>query len=176
MHINGKNIWFAFSNTVAVPLALSIAFISHLERPYWSTFNVFVVAKPISGAVRSKAAFRVLGTLAGAAVPPSVHAPVLLWLATSLWIGLCLYYLFDRRPRSYAFMLGSYTAAIVSFAVVDVPESIFDTSVARVEEVSLGVICAAVAHSVLFPQNTLEKLMQRIDQTLGRKSNSTCLL
>ncbi|SRR5258706_11778593 len=33
-----------------------------------------------------------------------------------------------------------------------------------------------VAHSVLFPQNTLEKLMQRIDQTLGRRSNSTCLL
>jgi uncharacterized membrane protein YccC len=174
MHVTGRTFAFVLANTVAVMVALYLAFASDLERPYWAMFTVFIVAKPITGAVRSKAAFRFLGTVAGAAmalllVPPLVHAPVLLCLATSLWIGLCLYLsLQDRRPRSYGFLLAGYTAAIVGLAVVNAPNTIFDTSVARVEEISLGLICAAVAHSVFFPQNVLEELTGRIDRTLRR--------
>ena len=115
MHLTGRNLAFVLANTLAVLVALYIAFASDLERPYWAMFTVFVVAQPITGAVRSKSTFRLLGTLAGAAmalllVPPLVHAPVLLCLATSLWIGLCVYLsLQDRRPRSYAFVLAGYT-------------------------------------------------------------------
>jgi uncharacterized membrane protein YccC len=110
-----------------VLVALYIAFASNLERPYWAMFTIFIVAKPITGAVRSKSAFRAFGTLAGAAmalllVPPLVQAPVLLCLALSLWIGVCLYLsMQDRRPRSYAFLLAGYTAAIVGLAVVNEP-------------------------------------------------------
>jgi uncharacterized membrane protein YccC len=174
MQVTSRNFAFVLANTVAVLVALYIAFASDLERPYWAMFTVFIVAKPITGAVRSKAAFRFLGTLAGAAmalllVPPLVHAPVLLCLALSLWIGLCLYLsLQDRRPRSYAFLLAGYTAAIVGLSVVNAPTTIFDTSVARVEEISIGLICAAVAHSVFFPQNVLEELTERIDRALRR--------
>jgi uncharacterized membrane protein YccC len=113
MHLSGKNLAFVLANTAAVIVALYIAFASDLERPYWALFTVFIVAKPITGAVRSKAVFRFLGTVAGAAlalllVPPLVHAPVLLCLAISLWVGLCLYLsLQDRRPRSYAFLLAA---------------------------------------------------------------------
>jgi uncharacterized membrane protein YccC len=174
MHVTDRNTAFVLANTVAVMVALYIAFASDLERPYWAMFTVFIVAKPITGAVRSKGAFRFLGTVAGAAmalllVPPLVHAPVLLCLAISLWIGLCLYVsLQDRRPRSYAFLLAGYTAAIVGLSVVNAPNTIFETSVARVEEISLGLVCAAVAHSVFFPQNVLEELTGRIDRTLRR--------
>jgi uncharacterized membrane protein YccC len=174
MHITGRNLAFVLANTIAVLVALYIAFASDLERPYWAMFTVFIVAKPITGAVRSKGAFRFLGTVVGASmalllVPPLVQAPVLLCLATSLWIGLCLYLsLQDRRPRSYAFLLAGYTAAIVGLAVVNSPDTIFDTSVARVEEISIGLVCAAVAHSVFFPQNVLEELTGRIDRTLRR--------
>src|SRR5271156_2160774 len=174
MHVTGRNLAFVLANTIAVLGALYIAFASDLERPYWAMFTVFIVAKPITGAVRSKSVFRFLGTVAGAAmamllVPPLVHAPVLLCLATSLWVGLCLYMsLQDRRPRSYGFLLAGYTAAIVGLSVVNAPDTIFDTSVARVEEISLGLICAAVAHSVFFPQNVLEELTGRIDRALRR--------
>jgi uncharacterized membrane protein YccC len=65
-------------------------------------------------------------------------------------------------------MLPGYTAAIVGLAVVNAPETIFDTSVARIEEISLGLVCAAVAHSVFFSQNVLEELAERIDRTLRR--------
>ncbi len=174
MHVTGRNLAFVLANTVAVMVALYIAFANDLERPYWAMFTVFIVAKPIAGAVRSKSVFRLLGTVAGAAmalllVPPLVHAPALLCLAISLWIGLCLYLsLQDRRPRSYAFYLAGYTAAIVGLSVVNTPNTIFDTGVARVEEISIGLICGAVAHSVFFPQNVLEELTGRIDRALRR--------
>jgi uncharacterized membrane protein YccC len=164
MRRSAKKLTFVVANTAAVIAALYIAFAFDLERPYWAMFTVFIVAKPITGAVRSKAVFRFLGTAIGAAmalllIPPLVQAPVLLCLAIGLWVGLCVYLsLQDRRPRSYAFLLSGYTAAIIGFSVVNTPESIFDTCVSRVEEISIGLTCAAVAHSVFFPQNILDEL------------------
>src|SRR6516162_7146710 len=170
---NPYNLSFALANTAAVLGALYIGFALDLERPYWSMLTVFIVAKPISGAVRSKAVYRVLGTMMGAGmalflVPPLVQAPMLLCLAISAWLGVCLYFsLLDRTPRSYVFMLAGYTVAIVGFSVVYKPEAIFDTMVARLEEISVGVICAAIAHSVFFPQNIAAKLNERIERTLN---------
>jgi uncharacterized membrane protein YccC len=174
MRNSSRTLAFVLANAVAVLIALYLSFASDLARPYWSMFTVFVVAKPIAGAVRSKAVFRLIGTLVGASVsllliPPLVQAPVLLCLATSLWVGLCVYLgSLDRRPRSYAFLLAGYTATIVGLAVVNAPETIFDTSVARVEEISLGLICAAVAHSVIFPQSMLTELLERAENALHK--------
>jgi len=174
MRTSARTLAFVLANTVAVLVALYLSFASDLARPYWSMFTVFVVAKPIAGAVRSKAVFRLIGTLVGAAlslllIPPLVQAPVLLCTATSLWIALCVYMgTLDRRPRSYAFLLAGYTTTIVGLAVVNAPETIFDTSIARVEEISLGLVCAAVAHSVIFPQNMLDELLERADRALRK--------
>jgi len=166
------NLAFALANTAAALGALYIAFALDLERPYWAMFTVFIIATPISGAVRSKAVFRLLGTVGGAAlalllVPPLVQSPILLCFTISVWVGICLYYsLLDRTPRSYAFMLAGYTAAIVAFSVVDRPERVFETMVARLEEISLGIICGTIAHSVFFPRNVLTKLNERIERTI----------
>jgi uncharacterized membrane protein YccC len=174
MRTSARTLAFVVANTIAVLVALYLSFASDLARPYWSMFTVFVVAKPIAGAVRSKAVFRFIGTLIGAGlslfmVPPLVQAPVLLCIATSLWVALCVYLgLLDRRPRSYAFLLAGYTTTIVGLAVVNSPETIFDTSIARVEEISLGLICAAVAHSVIFPQSMLDELLIRSNRALRR--------
>jgi uncharacterized membrane protein YccC len=174
MRTSARTLAFVLANTIAVLLALYLSFASDLERPYWSMFTVFVVAKPIAGAVRSKAVFRLIGTLIGAGlsllmIPPLVQAPVLLCTATSLWIALCVYLaLLDRRPRNYAFLLAGYTTTIVGLAVVNAPETIFDTSVARLEEISLGLVCAAVAHSVIFPQSILDELLERADRALRK--------
>jgi uncharacterized membrane protein YccC len=167
-----RRLTFALANTAAVLAALYVAFASDLERPYWAMFTVFIVANPIAGAVRSKTVYRFLGTFAGASialllVPPLVNAPVLLCLAISLWVGACLYLsLLDRTPRSYAFLLAGYTATIVGLAVVNAPETIFDTIVSRVEEISVGLICAAIAHSVIFPHSVTVELNRKIQATL----------
>jgi uncharacterized membrane protein YccC len=167
-----RKLSFALANTAAVLAALYVAFALDLERPYWAMFTVFIVANPIAGAVRSKAVYRFVGTFLGASislvlVPPLVHAPVLLCLATSIWVGACVYLsLLDRTPRSYVFLLAGYTATIVGLAVVNVPETIFDTTVSRVEEISLGLICAAIAHSVIFPRSVTAELNSKIQHTL----------
>src|SRR5258707_1821745 len=89
-----------------------------------------------------------------AIVPNLVDAPELTTLAIMLWVALCVFVsLLDRTPRSYMFVLSGYTAALIGFPSVLAPGTVFDTAVSRVEEIILGVVCAAVVHSVIFPRS-----------------------
>src|SRR5208283_4097881 len=123
---------FSIKTFAAGMLALSIGFWIDLPKPYWALAAVYIASQPLSGATRSKAVFRAIGTLLGsgaavALVPNLVNAPPLLVAAISLWSGLCLYLsLLDRTPRGYVFMLAGYTTAIVGFPAVDAPDTIFD--------------------------------------------------
>ena len=163
---------FAIANTVAVLAALYISLSFDLDRPYWSVFSVFIVAAPLSGMVRSKAVYRLTGTLIGAGgallmIPPLVQSPMLLSLAMGVWVGFWLWLsLLDRTPRSYIPLLAGYTATIVGLSVVNVPETIFDTAISRLEEISLGIVCGAVAHSLFFPRNVATELSAKIAESL----------
>lgn len=164
---------FSFKNYAAAMLALFIAMGMGLPRPFWAMLTVFVVAQPLSGAVRSKAVFRLLGTALGAAaaialVPLLSNAPELLSLALALWVGACLYLsLLDRTPRSYVFMLAGYSAALIGFPAVSQPETIFDVGLARVIEISLGIVCGTLVHSLVFPQGLGPVLLKRLDAALA---------
>jgi uncharacterized membrane protein YccC len=155
----GFNEWlFAARTFAAAMLAVYVALSVGLDRPYWAMATVYIVSQPLSGSLRSKAVYRLLGTLIGAAatvmlVPNLVDAPELLSLALALWTGICLYLaLLDRTPRSYVFMLGGYTAALIGFPSVTTPGQIWDIALARVEEIWLGIACATVVGSVVFPR------------------------
>ncbi len=60
---------FSFKAFAAAMLALWIAMYMGLPRPYWAMASVYVVAHPLTGATRSKALYRVLGTLMEAPRP-----------------------------------------------------------------------------------------------------------
>ncbi len=145
---------------------------ANLPNPYWSVAAVYIVAHPLSGATTSKGFYRLIGTIIGGAVtilfvPHLVNSPEILTLAIGLWMGLCLAIsLLDGTPRSYLFMLAGYTVAIASFAVVSVPETTFDYAVGRVEEIAIGIICAAVVNRLVFPRHSGPVLMARIDNWL----------
>ncbi|MBU6268983.1 MAG: FUSC family protein [Sphingomonadales bacterium] len=149
---------FSFNCLAAAMLALLIGFSAGLPAPYWAMTTAYIVSHPLAGATRSKAVYRVFGTFIGAAaavalVPALVNAPLLLSLALAAWVGACLFVsLLDRSPRAYVLMLAGYTAAIIAFPCVDRPEAIFDTASARVTEIVLGILCATLTHSVLFPR------------------------
>src|SRR6185312_11610484 len=131
---------FSINSFVAAMLALYIAFSIGLPRPYWAMLTVYITVQPLSGALRSKAVYRVLGTILGGVaavvlVPNLVNSPAVLSVALASWVGFCLYIsLLDRTPRSYMFLLAGYTAAIIGFPSVDAPQTIFDTALNRVEE------------------------------------------
>ncbi|MGJ0505893.1 MAG: FUSC family protein [Methylocystis sp.] len=164
---------FSVKALLAGLLALAVAFWFDLPRPYWALATVYVASQPLSGATVSKAFYRVIGTLAGAAmavllVPNLVNAPPVLALAIAAWSGLCLYVsILDRTPRGYAFMLAGYTTAIIGFPAVDAPERIFDLAVARGEEILIGISSAALVSSLVFPRSVAPVVAERVELWLA---------
>lgn len=148
---------FSLKAFVAAMLALYLAMAAGLPRPYWAMSAVYIVSHPLTGATRSKALYRVLGTLLGATaaiafVPLFDDAPVLLSAVVALWTGSLLYIsLLHRTPRSYVFMLAAYTLPLIALPAVDQPQAVFDIAVARSEEIMLGIICASVVGAIVFP-------------------------
>jgi uncharacterized membrane protein YccC len=170
--INRRAMVFSLNTYLAAMLALFLAFSLDLPRPFWAMITAYITSQNFAGAVYSKAFFRVLGTLVGSSValilvPALVNEPVLLALALASWVALCLgVSLLDRTPRAYGFMLAGYTAALVGFPSVLVPEQIFQTAVARAEEISIGAMCAALVHGLIFPAALLPKLRADLSRML----------
>src|SRR4029077_16365385 len=61
--------------------------------------------------------------------------------------------LLDGTPRGYVFMLAGYTIAIVGLPVLSTPELTFDVAVSRVQEITLGIICASVVSRLVVPRS-----------------------
>ena len=163
---------FTLKTFGAAMIALWIAYQLGLENPYWSMAAVYVVAQPLDAATRSKSLYRFSGTVLGAAaaivlVPALVNKPILLSIALALWTGTCLFVsLLDRTPRAYASMLAGYTAGIVGYGTFDNPGSVFTIGLARTEEITLGVICATLMSSLVFPRSLGPVLSARTDKLL----------
>jgi len=164
---------FSAKNAAAALMALGISLSVGLPMPFWAMTTVFIVANPVSAATRSKAIYRGLGTVIGAAVavalvPMLVEWPLMLSLALALWVGGCLAVsLLDRSPRAYVLMLAGYTATIIGFPSVTHPEGIFDVASARVTEILLGITCATAVHSLILPDSLGGRLGPRLEAWLG---------
>lgn len=166
---NRRAVIFTVNNGLAVSLAMFVSLGLALPHPFWAMVTALLVANPLSGALRSNALYRVAGTIAGAAVsvlvvPPLQNAPVLLSLALATWVGFCSFIsLLERKPHGFAFMLSGYTASIVVFTGIDARAQIFDTAIARVEEISIGILAASLVHSLFAPNSVTDVLRRRAD-------------
>jgi uncharacterized membrane protein YccC len=164
--------FFSLKTYASAILAYYIALRIGLPRPYWSIVTCYIVAQPLSGAMLSKAMFRMMGTLVGALVaiilvPQFVNAPELLSWVLGLWLALCTYLaMLDRTPRSYVFLLAGYTASIVGFPAVNQPGTVFDIASLRVQEIVIGISASAFVNALVFPRSVTSKLAERISQIL----------
>jgi len=160
---------FSIKTFAGAMLAVWIALRIGLDRPYWAMATAYIVAQPLTGAMRSKAVYRFYGTVIGAVatlvfVPNLDNAPVLLIAALSVWIGGCIYFaVLDRTPRSYVFLLAGYSVALMGFPIVDSPGTVWDVVLARVEEITLGIACTTVIGSIVFPTPLGPALTARLD-------------
>jgi uncharacterized membrane protein YccC len=158
---------------MATILTMFVAFSLDLKSPGWAMTTVYLTSQPLSGALRAKAVYRVIGTLIGGAamvaiVPNLVDAPELATLAIILWVALCVFVsLLDRTPRSYMFVLSGYTAALIGFPSVLAPGTVFYTAVSRVEEITLGVVCAALVHSLIFPKSVFSAFADKLKSAMA---------
>jgi len=170
---------FSAKTFAGAMLAVWIALRMGLDRPYWAMATAYIVAQPLTGAMRSKAAYRFYGTLLGAVaalvfIPNLVNAPVLLIAALSVWIGGCIYFaVLDRTPRSYVFLLAGYGVALIGFPIVDTPGTVWDVVLARVEEITLGIVCTTVIGSIVFPTHLGPALTARLDGWLRTAADWT---
>ncbi|GAA4342771.1 FUSC family protein [Pigmentiphaga soli] len=171
--ITAEEALFSAKTFAGAMLALYISYGIGLPRPFWAMMTAYVVVtQPWAGAIRSKAAYRLAGTALGSTatvymVPRLASYPVLMTGAIALWVGACLFVaLLDRTPRSYVFMLAGYTAALIGFPSVSTPDAIFDTALARVEEIGLGIVCASLVHSIVLPRGVAPVVMGRLDAVM----------
>ncbi|MBD8636947.1 FUSC family protein [Stenotrophomonas sp. CFBP 13725] len=161
---------FSIKTFLASITALYIGLAGNLSRPYWAMATVYIVSQPLLGPTRAKGVYRILGTLlAGVAtlimLPHLVETPLLLSAAMSLWLAGCLFLaLLNRGPRGYAFLLAGYTTAFIGFPAVTSPEMIFDTVVARSEEIILGTVVAVLFAALVFPASVRPMLSGRISR------------
>ena len=151
--------WFYGVRTFAASMiALYIAMLLQMPRPYWAMATVYIVSSPFVGPTSSKAVYRAVGTFTGAAaavlfVPLFVQTPFLLATVIALWTGTLLYLsLHLRTANSYALMLSGYTLPLIALPVVDNPTAVFDIASSRFQEICLGIVCAAVVGAMFWPR------------------------
>ncbi|CAO3410072.1 Tetrapartite efflux system, inner membrane component FusBC-like [Azospirillum largimobile] len=143
---------FSAKSFAAAMLAYYIALRAGVPKPSWAIVTVYIVSQNSAGASLSRGVYRFVGTIVGAVatvaiIPCFVNDPIVCSVVLASWIGLCLYLsLLDRTARAYAFVLSGYTASLIGFPGVFNPAAIFDTASVRVQEISIGILCAVLVH------------------------------
>ncbi|WP_226467338.1 FUSC family protein [Luteimonas panaciterrae] len=135
-----------------------------LEQPSTAMMTTVIVMHRQSGMVLAKSFYRALGTFAGAGAALLIvglfpQQRELFLPAMALWLGACaggatLY----RNFKSYAFVLAGYTAAIIALPVASHPTAVFDSAMARIAEVLLGLLVSGVMSDVVFPSRMRDTL------------------
>ncbi|WP_460155367.1 FUSC family protein [Pseudomonas sp. S2_H10] len=151
--------WFYGVRTFAASMiALYIALLMQMPRPYWAMATVYIVSNPFLGPTTSKALYRAVGTFIGAAaavlfVPMFVQSPYVLVVVIALWTGTLLFLsLHLRTANNYALMLAGYTLPLIALPVVNNPLGVWDVAEARTEEIFLGIAVAAVVGAMFWPR------------------------
>lgn len=112
---------------LAAWLAFALAVVLGLDNPFWAAMPVWVIAQPLRGLMIERALYRVVGTLAGAAVGFAIlqlplHAYGQLG-ALGLWVGLCAGGMhLIRSVASYAVLMLGLTAGVVVLPALLVPD------------------------------------------------------
>jgi len=159
---------FALKLYLAAMLAYLVAVHLAFPQSYWAVVTCCALMNPLSGAIRSKAMYRASGTVAagfGALLLASAlaDAPSLL-LACA---GLVSVFAFgvavlDRTPRAYGFQLFAVTLLLIVASGIDQPQNMFDTAVARICEIGVGLLSCTVVDSILAPRSLAPVMRNRM--------------
>jgi uncharacterized membrane protein YccC len=179
MTIDSNKLLFSLTSFIAAAATLSIAFMASLPRPWWALLTVYVTAQPMSGAFRPKVLYRIAGIMTGAVVtialvPNLQNSPILLVFCLAVWTGFCIYLaVLDRTPRAFLFQMAAFSSAVISFPYLDDPSNIFMTTISRVEEMTVAILCVTVTHMVLQPWRVRPVICERATAFLVHASEWT---
>jgi len=177
--LDRRKLLFSLSSFIAAAATLIIAFTASLPRPWWALLTVYVTAQPMAGAFRPKVFYRIGGILTGAAVtialvPNLQNSPILLVFCLAMWTGFCIYLaVLDRTPRAFLFQMAAFSSAVISFPYLDDPANIFTTTISRVEEMTVAILCVTVTHMILQPWTVRPAIRERARTFLADASGWT---
>ena len=174
---------FALKGVIAMAMALTIALSLNLDRPYWALVSaVFLQMRPESGLVVEKALCQIIGTVVGGIfgivlLTQFVAYPYVALGILALWLGLnaALSAMVRQANFIYAFAMAAVTSEIVVLMVMASPstadsQAVFSIAQARVSEIVIGSICAAVVSHAFWSVKVKDSLQRQarsvINQTL----------
>ncbi len=181
---NKQAIQFAIKGVLAMAMSLYIAMFLNLDRPYWALIGaVFLQIRPEGGLVVEKGMYQIIGSATGGIV----GIIILSWFAPypelalgllALWLGLNsgLSAMVRRQNLVYAFAMAGMTASLVCLLVMVQPstassQTIFALAQARISEIMVGVVCAALVSKLIWPVKVKDGLQASarnvINQTLN---------
>ncbi|MBK4716774.1 MULTISPECIES: FUSC family protein [Tenebrionibacter/Tenebrionicola group] len=148
---------YALRNSIAMCLALSIAYALNLDEPYWAMTSAAVVSFPTVGGVISKSLGRIAGSVIGAAASliitgHTLNDPWLFTFSMASWLALCTWVSSQYQNNvAYGFALAGYTAAIIAFTAINTTDTteLWNIAQARVCEVIVGILCGGLLMMIL---------------------------
>ena len=159
----------AIRGTAAALAALAAAEFLGLACPYWAAMTALIVIQPTRGLLLEKSFYRLLGTAVGSSAGLLLllytRSPMLLTLALSLWIALCvgvgnlLYGL-----RSYASLMAGCTCAVIAMSGYQNPPHLYDIAFGRVACILVGIIFATLVTALFTPRQSRAELLARLDR------------
>lgn len=170
--IDPSRLLFSLSSFLAAALTLVITLMASLPRPWWAMLTVYVTAQPMAGDFRPKVLYRLGGIALGALVtlilvPNLQNSPALLVLCLASWTGFSIYFaVLDRTPRAFLFQMSAFSAAVISFPYLDDPGAIFETTIARVQEMVIAILSVTAVHAVLQPWSATPMIRARAESFL----------
>ncbi|RKF18333.1 FUSC family protein [Altericroceibacterium spongiae] len=167
---------FAFKTFAAAMIAYTVAVHIGLSQPYWAIVTAVVVMDPFTGAIRSKAVYRFVGTVAAGIIGLTLaglfaNTSLLLIISTGI-VSAVLFGIgwMDRSPRAYGFRLCGLTLIIVIVPEISHPDAMFSHAIARVCEIGLGIIACSMVDSIVAPRSirdsTEDKLRKMVSDGL----------
>jgi len=136
---------FALKLYVACMLAFVASVHLGLEQNYWASVTCVALANPISANVRSKALYRLLGTLGAGVTALAIGGlfgilsfPVVLASGVVATLGFTVAAA-NRTPRAYALQLFAVTLCLIAVGNVEHPGRLFDIALLRVTEICIGI-------------------------------------
>ncbi len=160
--------------SLAVSLALFIAFYLELDNPSWAGTSAGIVCQPVLGASLRKGFFRMVGTVVGATVTviltgifPQNRIGFLVGMA--LWTAACSFgNTLTRNFSAYAFALSGYTLAIIAGDSISEPGQTFHLAITRATEIVIGIGCAMAVTGLSEIGQSRAKLAASVDG-IGRE-------
>jgi uncharacterized membrane protein YccC len=158
----------AFEIWVALAISYYLAFVLELNSASSVGTGLLILVGPTQGMVLSKAIYRVLGTLIGAAVAivltsvfsqdrTMLIAVFSIYMACLVAVGTLL-----RDFRAYGCILAGYTVALVSIVDIDLPTAAFTAMLDRVVIILLVVLVLAFVSAVLADAESTRSLQSKL--------------